>query len=91
MKPEFHEWGYVFCRYQYFCYEILFYLVSSCSPFFESLKSKSTQNLRPQKGNSGVSYNDTLLNFGLWAENFRMADIEIIAHGPLFLLISRLI
>ena len=34
--------------------------------FFESLKSKSTQNLRPQKGNSGVSFNDTLLNFGLW-------------------------
>ena len=23
--------------------------------------------LRPQKGNSGVSFNDTLLNFGLWA------------------------
>ena len=22
--------------------------------------------LRPQKGNSGVSFNDTLLNFGLW-------------------------
>ena len=35
------------------------------SIFFESLKSKSTQNLRPQKGNSGVSFNDTLLNFGL--------------------------
>ena len=33
--------------------------------FFESLKSKSTQNLRPQKGNSEVSFNDTLLNFGL--------------------------
>jgi len=33
--------------------------------FFESLKSKSTQMLRPQKGNSGVSFNDTLLNFGL--------------------------
>ena len=33
--------------------------------FFESLKSKPTQMLRPQKVNSGVSFNDTLLNFGL--------------------------
>ena len=33
--------------------------------FFKSLKSKPTQTLRPQKGNSGVSFNDTLLNFGL--------------------------
>ena len=33
--------------------------------FFESLKSKSTQMLGSQKGNSGVSFNDTLLNFGL--------------------------
>ena len=33
--------------------------------FFKSLKSKSTQMLRPQKENSGVSFNDTLLNFGL--------------------------
>jgi len=41
-KTEFHEWGYVFCRYQYFCYEILYYLVSSYSPFFESLKLKLT-------------------------------------------------
>ena len=31
---------------------------------FESLKSKSTQILRPQKGNSAVFSNDTLLNFG---------------------------
>ena len=28
--------------------------------FVESLKSKSTQMLRPQEGNSGVSFNDTL-------------------------------
>jgi len=34
--------------------------------FFESLKSKSKQMLGSQKGNSGVSFNDTLLNFGLW-------------------------
>ena len=24
--------------------------------------------LRPQKGNSGVSFNDALLNFGLWCK-----------------------
>ena len=35
------------------------------SIFFESLKTKSAQVLRPQKGNSGVSFNDTLLNFRL--------------------------
>jgi len=43
-------------------YFILFLLILH---FFKSLKSKSTQKLRPQKGNSGVSFNDTLLNFGL--------------------------
>jgi len=36
--------------------------------FFESFKSKSTQMLRPQNGNS---FNDTLLNFGLSAQNLR--------------------
>ena len=30
------------------------------SNFFESFKSKSTQKLRSQIGNSGVSFNDTL-------------------------------
>ena len=35
------------------------------SIIFESLKSKSTKMLRPQTGNSRVSFNDTLLNFGL--------------------------
>ena len=54
-----------FCGYQYLSYEILFYLVSEYSPFFQFLKSKSTQMLRPQKGNFGVSFNNTLLNFGL--------------------------
>ena len=39
--------------------------------FFESLKSKSTQMLRPQKGNLGVSFNDTLLNFGLRGKNLK--------------------
>ena len=41
------------------------------SIFFESLKTKSTQVLRPQKGNSGVSFSDTLINFRLcssWKE-----------------------
>ena len=33
--------------------------------FVESLKSKSTQMLPPQKGNSRVLFNDTLLNFRL--------------------------
>ena len=51
-----------FCRYRYFCFEILYYLVSSYfTIFFESLKSKSTQIIRPKKGNSGVSFNDILL------------------------------
>ena len=37
-----------FCGYQYLCDKLLFYLVSSYSQsFFESLKSKSTQILRP--------------------------------------------
>ena len=30
---------------------------------FESLKSKSTHMLRPQTGKTGVSFNDTLLNW----------------------------
>jgi len=34
----------------------IFYLVSSYSP-------KSTEMIRPQKGNSGVSFNDTLFKF----------------------------
>ena len=38
------------------CVMKYFYLVTSYSP---SLKSDSTQILRPQKGNSGVSFNDT--------------------------------
>ena len=53
-----------FCEYQYFYYEILFYLVSSYSPFFRYLKSKSTRILRHQKDNSGVKFNNTLLRFG---------------------------
>ena len=48
-----------------FVIKYYFYLVSLYSPFFESLRSKSTQILKRQKGNSGVSFNDTLLNFCL--------------------------
>ena len=43
--------------------------------FFESLKSKSKQMLGSQKGNSGVSFNDTLLNFGL--SKFRAQQIDV--------------
>ena len=52
-----------FCGYQYFSFEILFNLIYSYSPFF---RISLITMLRPQKGNSGVSSNDTLLNFGLW-------------------------
>ena len=39
-----------FCRYRYFCFEILFYLVSLYfTIFFESLKSKSTQKSPKRK------------------------------------------
>ena len=55
-----------FGGYQYFCDEILFYLLSSYFLFLEPLKSKSTQMLRPQKGKWGVSFDNTLLNFGLF-------------------------
>ena len=54
-----------FCGYQYFCCEILFYFVCLQSPFLESLKSKSIEMLKPQKGNLDVSFIETLLNFGL--------------------------
>ena len=54
-----------FCEYQYFCKVMLFFQFLYSLHFFQSLKSKFTQIVRPQKGNSGVSFNDTLLNFGL--------------------------
>ena len=43
--------------------------------FSESLKSKSTQMLRPQKRNSEVSFNDTLLNFGLGTMSTSIREI----------------
>ena len=42
--------------------------------FLKFLKSKFTQLPRPQKGNSGVSFNDTLLNFGLWFTLLVLSD-----------------
>ena len=49
-----------------FCYEILFHLVSLYSPFLLNLLNQNLQNGKSQKGNSRVSFHDTLLNFGLW-------------------------
>ena len=43
-----------FCGYQYFSYEILFYSLSLYSPFLLNLINQNQ-----------VSFNDTLLNFGL--------------------------
>ena len=45
----------------------IFYLVSLYSPFFRisQNRSKSTEMLSHQRGNSGVSFNDTLLSFAL--------------------------
>ena len=45
----------IFVMKYYFFFQFVYIL-----HFFESLKSKSTQMLRPQKGNSRVSFNDTL-------------------------------
>ena len=42
------------------------YLVSPYSPFLSNLLNQIYKMLKPQKGNAGVSFNDTLLNFGLW-------------------------
>ena len=40
-NPGFTDGFRQFCGYQYFCYEILYYLVSSYFPFFKSFKLKS--------------------------------------------------
>ena len=65
-----------------FSFGILFYLVSSYSPlFYESLKSKSTQILRPQKENLGVLSKDTLLNFGL-RYNLNVYCIQLVKCRP---------
>ena len=63
----------------YFCFGISFCLVSSFSIFFESIKSKSTQMLRPQKGNSRVLFSDSQAGrySGLYTwEVSRWVDIE---------------
>jgi len=54
-----------FVNINIFVIKYYFFTLFIFSIFFESLKSKSTQMSRPQKGNSEVSFNDTLLNFGL--------------------------
>ena len=38
-----------FCGYQYFCYEILFYLVSSYSPILSNLLNQNLQNIKTSK------------------------------------------
>ena len=48
-----------------FLWNTIFFSLFIFSISFEYLKSKSTQMISPQKGNSGVLSNDTLLNFGL--------------------------
>ena len=40
--------------------------------FFKSLKSKSAQKLRPQNGNSKVSFNDTLLTKRIFSFVFKI-------------------
>ena len=42
-----------FCGFQYFCYEILFYLVSSYSPFLSNLLNQNLQNVKTQKSKLG--------------------------------------
>ena len=49
-----------FMNINIFVIKYYFFPLDLDSPFFfEYIKSKSTQMLRPQKGNSGVSFNDT--------------------------------
>ena len=49
MKTSFKTWvsRMGFCEYQYFCKEMLFFQFLFSLHFFQSLKSKSTQMLRP--------------------------------------------
>ena len=54
-----------FVNINIFVMKYFFFSLSIIFIFFEYLKSKSTQLLGSQKANSGVSFNDTLLNFGL--------------------------
>ena len=51
------------------------------SIYFEYLKLKSTQMLRPQNGNSEVSFNDTILNF-------RLCSMETVQQNGRFTLFS---
>ena len=55
-----------YCRYKYFCLEILIPVVSlrSCS-VFDFLTKNLHKNIEPNKGNSGVSFYNTFLTFRL--------------------------
>ena len=65
-KPGFLNGVWKFCRYKYFDkkYYFLWFLQIFCFVFL-FFKSKSTQMYTPQKGNSGVSFNDPFFNFRL--------------------------
>jgi len=65
------------------CYFIYF----SYSPFLKLKKKKSTQIIRPQKGNPEGSFEDTLLNFGLMYRNniqYRKPEAELKEFKPRF-------
>ena len=57
-----------FVNFNIFVMKYYFLSLFTFSILFEFVKSKSTEMLRPQKGNSGVSFKDFLLNFGLWGK-----------------------
>ena len=50
-----------------FCYEILLYLFFLHSPIFSNLLDQNLQKFKtPKRKLAGVSFKDTLLNFGLY-------------------------
>ena len=59
LEPGFYEWISIFLLWNIILFGFFIFSI-----FFESLKSESTQMLRPQKGNTRVSFNLNL-NFGL--------------------------
>ena len=61
-----------------FCYEILLYLVSLHSPIFSNLLDQNLQKFKTPKRNlDGVSFNDTLLNFGLCCKFWALYIVHI--------------
>ena len=66
---------------------MLFQMVSFIfSLYFFYFSSKSTQMFKPQKRNSGVSFNDTLLNFGLrgYGSSLPVCSVSCTVHLQLF-------